>query len=137
MQVQRLDHLNLTVRSLEETVDWYGRVFGFELVEDGQYEGRPWGIIRSGDALLCIYERPSDELEPPKQRKAAGRQGINHFALTITDREAWEATIEREDVEVSYGGEITWPHSDSWYVHDPTGYEIEVALWHEGTPVFA
>ncbi|MFI5403950.1 MAG: VOC family protein, partial [Planctomycetota bacterium] len=57
MTVTRLDHLNLTVRDFDETASWYGRVFGFEVVEkETDAQGRPWGVLRAGDALLCIYE---------------------------------------------------------------------------------
>jgi catechol 2,3-dioxygenase-like lactoylglutathione lyase family enzyme len=35
-----LDHLNLTVRNLEESIAWYGRVFGFKKVEGGPPERR-------------------------------------------------------------------------------------------------
>ena len=32
-------------------------------------------------------------------------------------------------IKFGYGGIVHYPHSDSWYVKDPTGYEIEVAAW--------
>ncbi|MFQ5845650.1 MAG: VOC family protein [Planctomycetota bacterium] len=134
MRVSQLDHLNLTVRSFEETADWYGRVFGFRVVERGEDGGRPWGVLRGGDALLCIYEHPDLEFVDPDARRTRRLHGINHFGLRITDREEWEATLDREQVEVRYGGAVDWPHSTAWYVTDPTGYEIEVALW-EGDEV--
>ncbi len=31
MNLKNIDHLNLTVANFDETVAWYGRVFGFEL----------------------------------------------------------------------------------------------------------
>ena len=34
MQLKNIDHINLTVADFETTVAWYGRVFGFELVEE-------------------------------------------------------------------------------------------------------
>ena len=58
MQVKHLDHLNLSVADFEETADWYRRMFGFEVVERGIQDGEPWGVIRGGDAMLCIYQRP-------------------------------------------------------------------------------
>ena len=61
MQVKHLDHVNLTVRSFDETVDWYRRIFGFEIVEEEVEDGVRWGVIRSGDAMLCIYEHPGRE----------------------------------------------------------------------------
>jgi catechol 2,3-dioxygenase-like lactoylglutathione lyase family enzyme len=61
MKVRHLDHINMTVRDFDQTVDWYGRVFDFELVEEALTDGVRWGVIRSGEALLCIYEDPNRE----------------------------------------------------------------------------
>ena len=135
MRVKHLDHLNLTVRDFEETADWYRRVFGFEVVQDEVSDGVRWGVLRSGEAMLCIYER-ADKQAPDAYESVA--HTIRHFGLRITDRDEWERTMKREQVEVSYGGgPVRWPHSTAWYVTDPTGYEIEVALWDEDRVRFA
>lgn len=129
MRIKHLDHINMTVNSFQESASWYQRVFGFEVVETGVQEGRPWGIIRSGEALLCMYEAPdrsfADRFELGKQ----GRHGVSHFAFRIEDQEAWTATIKSEALEILYDGAVVWPSSTSWYLVDPTGYEIEVAHW--------
>jgi len=129
MKVKHLDHLNLSVQGFSETADWYGRVFGFEVAEDKVDQGMRWGVIRSGDAMLCIYEHPELEFAGSDEIRGKGLHGINHFGLRITDRKSWEETVKREGIEVNYGGPVRWPHSTAWYVTDPTGYEIEVALW--------
>lgn len=136
MTITKLDHLNLSVANFRESVDWYGKVFGFELVEEGMQSGLPWGIIQSGDALLCIYENPKLAYRDRFDRARLGLHGVNHFALRIDDPDAWREVAERHGVEVKYGGQIEWDHSDAWYVNDPTGYEIEVAFWREGKPAF-
>lgn len=137
LTVKHLDHLNLSVADLERTIDWYGRVFGFAVVERGvQEDGSPWAILRGGDALLCVYEHTELVFLNRHVRKDRGLHGINHFGLRITDRIAWEATIKRESVQVEYGGAIQYPHSLSWYVCDPTGYGIEVALWDDDRVAF-
>lgn len=127
--VKHLDHLNLSVRDLDESADWYGRVFGFRQVERDVSNGVDYAILRGGDAMLCIYQRPELAHLDRHARARAGFHGLNHFALRITDREAWRQTVEREQLELHYGGEVNWTHSTAWYVKDPTGYEIEVALW--------
>ncbi len=127
--VKHLDHLNLTVRDLAQSEAWYGRVFGFRRVDGGVWDGVRWAILRAGDALLCMYEYPEHTLEPNRARREAGRHGLNHFGLRITDPAAWEATVAREGLELLYGGPVRWPHSTAWYVADPTGYELEVACW--------
>jgi RimJ/RimL family protein N-acetyltransferase len=53
-----LDHLNLTVANFKETAAWYERVFGFQVIEEGMEPDGPWGVLRSGDIMLCIYESP-------------------------------------------------------------------------------
>lgn len=137
MQVQHLDHLNLSVTDLDETIEWYGRVFGFELKERARnYMGIEFAVIQSGEALLCIYEHPDRESLDGEQLRSRGLHGFNHFALRIQDREAWEEVLERERLPLLYGGLTEWPHSLAWYVADPTGYEIEVALWNRGQAEF-
>ncbi len=136
MNVKHLDHLNMTVKDFDETSDWYKRVFGFEVVESGIRSGAKWGILQSGEALLCIYEYP--DLESPEKAVAhEGSHTVNHFGLRITDRNRWEKILKQEKVRVEYGGEVRYPNSSSWYVIDPTGYEIEVALWDEDRVRFA
>jgi len=129
MNVKHLDHLNLSVESLHHTAEWYERIFGFELVESGVQEGVRWGVLKSGEAMLCVYEHPGRVV--PDEISAAQHHLhlVNHVGFRITDRAAWEQTLEREGVQIRYGGVIEWPHSSAWYVLDPTGHEIEVALW--------
>jgi catechol 2,3-dioxygenase-like lactoylglutathione lyase family enzyme len=131
MQIKHLDHLNLSVTNFAESASWYAKVFGFEVVEQGTYRNAPWGIVKAGDALLCMYE---DNRRQPKGDELRNLKihGVNHFGLRITDRKAWEETIKRENIHVFYGGETRWPYSSSWYIEDPSGYEIEVVLWDEG-----
>ena len=136
MKTKHLDHLNLSVRSFDETADWYGRIFGFEIVEEEVSEGVRWGVLRSGDALLCIYEHSAREFLDRFQLREREFHGLAHFALRITDSDEWLAIAKREELAISYGGEVTWPHSRSWYVRDPTGYEIEVVHWQNDRVVF-
>jgi catechol 2,3-dioxygenase-like lactoylglutathione lyase family enzyme len=125
MKIKQLDHLNLSVRDLEETEDWYGRVFGFEVVERGIYNGAPWSILRAGDAMLCAYEHP----ERVSLEASIDAHRVNHFGFRIADPNVWRDTVLRQHIEVKYGGEVRWPYSTAWYVRDPSDYEIEVVHW--------
>jgi lactoylglutathione lyase len=134
-QIKQFDHLNMTVADLDKSLDWYQRVFGFEGVESGKSEYGRWAIIKSGEAMLCLYERENRSYE-----SAYGdvpHHGINHFAIRITDSDEWREVVERENVEIQFGEEIRYPNSTSWYVVDPTGYQIEVVHWDEDKIRFA
>lgn len=132
--VKHLDHLNLNVLDLEATIDWYRRVFGFEPVERGDNGGQPWAIVQAGDAMLCMYQTQG---VTHRRSEVPSRAAINHFALRITDRAAWEATVAREGLRFSYMSPLDYPHSVSWYVDDPNGYQIEVVQWHRDEVAFA
>jgi len=128
--VKHLDHLNMTVADLAESIDWYGRVFDFAPVERGVTDdGVPWAILRAGEAMLCLYEHPAREHLDGRALKARGLHGLSHFALRITDPDAWRERAAREGVPFRFGGPVGWPRSTAWYVTDPTGHEIEVAAW--------
>ena len=131
MRIQQLDHLNMTVTNLDESLKWYGNVFGFELVECGNRNGVAWAIIRSGDGMLCLYEHPNRRAPRRFLVDDSQEHVIYHYGFRITDREAWLAKLEEFGLELYFGGEARYPHSTSWYVQDPTGYIIEVVLWDE------
>ena len=136
MQIKNIDHLNLTVADFDKTVSWYSRVFGFKLVEEGVQDGTRWGVIRQGEAMLCIYQFAECRLEDRFDMRKMGLHGINHFGLRITDQDTWEKIITRENIAVLYDGPTRWPHSTSWYIKDPTGWEIEIALWDDDNVAF-
>lgn len=129
----QLDHMNFTVTDIDESVRWYGAVFGFDPVErDTLDDGTRWAIVLSGSSMLCMYEHP----ERGAPVADGDHHSLSHFGLRIHDRAAWEETVERHGVAVQYGGPVRWPLSTSWYVVDPSGWEIEVALWDDDSVRF-
>lgn len=126
MNVSNLDHLNLTVQNLDQSALWYKNLFGFSEVERGKRGSVSWRILRSGDAMLCMYEHP--ELADPDSNEGQNHK-IYHFGLRIKNPADFENRLRRFNVQVEYGGAVRYEHSWSWYLLDPTGYEIEVAHW--------
>jgi catechol 2,3-dioxygenase-like lactoylglutathione lyase family enzyme len=129
MNVKQLDHINLSVANFEESAAWYRRVFGFEIVERAVRDGLTWGVLRAGDAMLCIYENPALEFADADTMSERGLHRVAHFGLRITDKAAWQEVLKQEKPHFHW----RYPHSESWYVTDPTGWEIEVALWDDET----
>jgi len=126
----QLDHVNLSVTNLTESLGWYRRVFGFEKVEGGLYGDVPWAIVKSGDALLALYEKPDRHVPSDVENAQHRFHALAHVGLRITDEAKWLETVARENVTVDHTAR--YPHSKSWYVVDPSGWEIEVALWDNG-----
>lgn len=133
MQIKSIDHINLSVSSLEESTAFYGDLFGFSVVERGIYNGAPWAIVRSGDSMLCMYEHR--ERKSPEEATANAHR-VNHIGFRVSDGPAFETLLESKNVAVEYGSSFRRPHSTSWYVIDPSGHEIEVTAWDDDRVTF-
>lgn len=134
-QIVSIDHINLSVNSFAESAQWYKQLFGFEIVEQGLYEGEPWGVLKSADSMLCIYEEKN-------QRAASwgsdtGRHRIYHFGLRVAERSQWEELIKEFRVQTHNSSPVSYPFSYSWYIYDPSGHEIEVTCWKDNEIKFS
>jgi hypothetical protein len=98
------------------------------------YNGDAMEVSRHTISALGVVEGVADDAT--FFQRESGLHGINHFGLRITDEKAWQRTLAAENIEVLYDGPVRWPHSTSWYILDPTGWEIEVALWDKDTVAF-
>lgn len=123
--IAKLDHINFTVNNLQESITWYQKVFHFELVESGRSaKGKRWGILKSGDSMLAITEYPEKKVYEGEEFHQS-----YHFGLRLDDAKEWQEKIDKYQLKTYYMSPVKYPHSTSWYVKDPTGNEIEVAIW--------
>ena len=56
-----LDHINMSVINLDESLQFYNETFGFENVEQGTYKGTPYAIVKNGESMLCMYELKKED----------------------------------------------------------------------------
>jgi lactoylglutathione lyase len=120
--VNQIDHLNMGVRSIAETEEFYRDLFGFAHKEDGiGKDGEPFAIIGLADRVyLCIYEY--GDLSLPDDNLF-----IHHFGFHVDDFELALAELRERGIELNYGGIVQQGQSRSMYIYDPNGYEIELA----------
>ncbi len=122
----KLDHINLTVHNIKESIDWYEKIFGFKLAEHGiGNRGQPWAIIASNDSMIAMSEYK--EKTKADQEPEVDFHKIDHFGIRVSDLAAWEKIVKENNLRLYYGGVVKYPFSHSWYVHDPSGHEIEVS----------
>lgn len=110
-----IDHINMNVRDLAESVAFYRDLFGFEVLKD--QPGQDSRIIGHARVKLCLYENPEMD---------ASKVGINHFGFYVENFGEVEAKLEEMGVKSLYGI-VEWEESRSIYVVDPNGYEIELS----------
>lgn len=122
----RLDHINMSVTNLEESIQWYKNVFGFEKVEGGiSPNGLKFSIVALNDNMLALYEAGDKEKAEPLLSEP--KHQIFHFGLRVDNLDEWLEKIEKFNIQIGYGDVIQYPHSRSWYITDPSGHEIEVS----------
>ena len=104
-----INHVALEVGDVDEALEWYGRIFAFELRGRA---GRTMAFIDMGDQFLALSA-------PRRQRGDDDR----HFGLVVDDKEA----VRRALQEV--GAEIV-PTRGLRFV-DPWGNNVEIVQYDE------
>ena len=115
-----MDHVNMRVKNLEESVSFYQNLFGFEIRKDDNSPNKmdaPSKIIGNDSIKLCLYEDP--QMSP--------EGGIAHFGFHIKNFDEIMEKCKELNVEVLYGGPVDFEKSRSVYIVDPSGYDIELS----------
>jgi lactoylglutathione lyase len=114
--VNGIDHLNIEVINLNETLEFYNQLFGFTVLKEQPEENSK--IIGNEKVKLCLYE--IDDF------KGYTKKGFHHFGLHIENFEGIMQKCADMGIEIFYGGPLKWEKSTSIYIKDPNGYEIEL-----------
>ena len=132
MKAHYLGHVVFYVRELERSLAFYRDMLGFK--EVGRIFGGAAAALTSGRThhellLIEVGEAPA----PPRGR----RLGLYHIGIKIGDRleELRAAKRELEQAGVPISGMSDHTVSQSLYLHDPDGNEVELyvdadeAIW--------
>ncbi len=109
--------VELTVASLDRSIDYYTRTIGLEV---RSREGSVLRLGAGGEELLVLHEEPGAE---PVQ----GHTGLFHFAILLPDRVAlarWLVHAARARVPLS--GMSDHLVSEAIYLRDPDWHGIEI-----------
>ncbi len=115
-----IDHVNLSVRDLDASVDFYCRVLGVEPKERGEDQGVRWCILGAKDRFyFCFFEVKDGVYRP-------GDIHINHVGLVVDDLDEAMRRIHDLGFKLQFNDRpVEWPRSRSAYLADPDGIIIE------------
>lgn len=125
IRVSAIDHVNLQVADLDASIDFYRHVFGFEVLEDGRrIPPGGWAIVGLPGAVYLALGVTRDS--SPAQGKR-----IAHFGLVIEDALSTLEQLAKAGVTPIPRGPggtpiLPYPRSQSIYIRDPDGHEIEL-----------
>lgn len=120
-----IDHVNFMVRNLQESYEFYHRLFGFEILKRQPEEASY--IIGNKNTKLCLYEVPW----LPRYDK---RAGFAHFSIIVENFDDVLDLCHEMKVNIWHNGRVIhWEKSRSVYIDDPNGYNIEIGdVWGGG-----
>ena len=103
-----LNHVALEVGDIEEALEFYGRIFEFEL----RGRGGRMAFIDMGDQFIALA---AGRTQPPDSHR--------HFGLVVDDKEAARRALQEAGVEVHPRGSVDF--------RDPWGNHVQVVEYGE------
>jgi glyoxylase I family protein len=131
----RMHHLALTVRNLDASVEWYGRVFGLTYQMDLPHPGG-FAQMLSDDAwqlVIALHRHDSN----PGEAFTESRTGLDHAGLAVATREdlvAWQSHLEthgvvradRADRPLTQSAIADEPYGSVLVFRDPDNIQLEL-----------
>ncbi|MHA3735657.1 VOC family protein [Pseudomonas sp. Eth.TT006] len=126
--IQRIDHIVLRVADLQRSIDFYGRVFGAELVKHNEKLGLVH--LRAGTSMIDLVDLQGELGRKGGAAAGAERRNVDHFCLRIEpfDEAALLSHLQACGLSVAtaarrFGAE---GYGLSLYCFDPDGNQVEL-----------
>ena len=126
----QIDHVGISVGNLEESVDWYVEMLGFELVRPinrNPDSATTTAHIRRGNFTIELFEIEGAAPLPEYRRDPSADlrvHGLAHFAFEVDDALATMEALESKGVEI-----VLRPREDGgpafFFVSDNSGNTFE------------
>ena len=124
----KIDHIEVFVPSREQAADWYGKVFGFQVLEehrDWATEGGPLMISSDGgNTMIALFKGPPQSQQEVRGfRLLAFRVNASDFLRFLESSGTWRSTpLSPEDIQ-------DHEKAISVYFSDPFGNLLEVTTY--------
>lgn len=129
-----LEHLNLIVRDMDETLAFYQAAFPHWKIR-GQGTGEWFGTFRHwlhfGDDYQ--YLTFNDNGLGQNRNLASNDMGLSHFAFVTNNLEALTIRLEQAGFKVDKSGAEAKFRKNCYYL-DPNGYEVEFVEYLSDVP---
>ncbi len=118
-KITGLDQLFLEVNNLEDSLEFYSEVLGFEIESSTGNADPPIASLRSGSLRITLVQQVETMLK-------RGR-GV-HFVLGVEDVDNFHQRLRARNVDVSE------PRDEGWggrfvSLQDPDGYRLFFVAW--------
>lgn len=124
-RVKRIDHVEVFVRDIEASAEWYRDVLGLARVM--AWDPEPLMIGRGG-TMLALFRAPRGSRPiGSREHKALARRVSIHRVAFLTDQRGFAAAQKRlRERGITFRGPIDHDASRSVYFHDLDGILLEI-----------
>jgi len=129
-KIMYLEHLNLTVNNLEETLAFYRIAFPNWYVRgegDQIWHGKARKWLHFGDDNQ--YLTFCDDGEGNNRDLSGHQVGLAHFAFVVTNLQAMQSRLLKAGFKQDKDGAQNAFRSNLYYI-DPNGFEVEFVEYH-------
>ena len=127
IRLARIGHVALRVADVTRSREFYGKLLGFEVVEEDPEHGGVFMALAGLSHTIDLFPVADPALSPPRAPDAVG---VRHVAFLVDReaalREAW-ATLREHGVPIVRA--VDHVSQKSMYFHDPDGNLLEI--YHE------
>ena len=120
----RYDHMHLRSRDVKKTAEYYRDVFGAEIVESIQSDGRPRTDLDLNGLTIFIAPVPPEATTPPAP--AEPYIGLDHFGLRVDDMDEAVAELKRRGAHFTVEPRTIRPGVRIAFVQAPDNVRIEL-----------
>ena len=126
MNLNAMDHVAVSVKSLEVSFKWYSQVLGFQLFHKFT---RTWMIERNGFKIGLMHRPDATTIDDLDSKIA-----IQHFAFSVAPDDFQKSL----DTLAALGIEVDGPEDTSiafsFFLADPDGHTVEITSYHGPLP---
>jgi lactoylglutathione lyase len=119
-------HVGLNVTDVNRSIDFYCKVFGFDVLAQSTEGAREYAFLGRGDQLVLTLWQQSDG------RFSTDRPGLHHLAFNVPSASDVVSAMTRlRDLDVALIYDAVVPHapgasSGGIFFEDPDGTRIEI-----------
>lgn len=124
-------HTGISVANLDESIAWYHRMLGFEVVSRNTQEANPkmtFALLRRGACYIELFQVVDGKPLPEYRRDPTADlyvHGIKHFAFQVKDASAAAAELQAKGAEIAMGP-VENPNVVFVFIRDNSGNAFEL-----------
>ena len=130
IKLQRLGHVLISVRDLEQSKDFYTRILGFKVLEQDPEHGGLFLAIGGLGNTLDLFQCTNPDAVASSDADLGGRSGlgVRHMAFAVeTEDDLRDAYFALQATGVAILRAIDHVSQKSIYFHDPDRNLLEIA----------